>query len=225
MDLEPHMHEDRDTPENAVESGERIEIEYLDDDRATSDAEEAPETQRDGPNGQSNIEAELERVSEELEQLREMYLRKLAEFDNFRKRTDREREEFRKTAAEGVIRDLLPVLDNFERAQVHGGDSDPEAFRQGIQMISRQLWELLEREGLAVLDPSGEVFDPELHDAVQRIEDSECQPGSVVSVMAKGFTLGGRLLRPAMVAVAVEAVKKAAAEPEQSTEGKGGARP
>jgi len=219
------MHEDRDAPEGAAESGERIEIEYLDDDRVISDVEEADAVQQEGPDGPSSLEAELERVSHELEQLREIYLRKLAEFDNFRKRTDREREEFQKTAAEGVIRDLLPVLDNFERAEIHGGNSDPEAFREGVLMISRQLWELLEREGLSVVDPGGEPFDPELHEAVQRIEDPACKPGSVVTVMAKGYTLGGRLLRPAMVAVAVETAKKAAAEPETSTEGGGGAGP
>ena len=92
-------------------------------------------------------------------------------------------------------------------------------------MIFRQLWELLEREGLAVVDPDGELFDPELHEAVQRVEDPAYKPGTVVTVMAKGYTLGGRLLRPAMVAVAVETAKKGGAEPETSTEGGGGASP
>lgn len=207
------MHENGDAPDSAVEAGESIEIEFVDDDTVAPVEEPA------------NLEAEVERLSHELEQLREMYLRKLAEFDNFRKRTEREREEFQKNAGERLICELLPVVDNFERAQIHGGDGDPVAFREGIEMISRQLWDLLEREGLAVVDPEGEPFDPELHEAVQRIEDPQHEPGMVVIVMAKGYTLAGRLLRPAMVGVAAEASPQPATDEAERTEGEGGARP
>jgi molecular chaperone GrpE len=135
-----------------------------------------------------------------------MYLRKLAEFDNYRKRTDRERQELRRTAAEGLVAELLPVLDNFERALQHADESELEAFREGVAMIARQFSDLLQRTGLEAVDPSGQLFDPELHEAVQRIEGSEYRPGTVVSVFSKGYLFGGRLLRPAMVAVAVEPV-------------------
>jgi molecular chaperone GrpE len=165
-----------------------------------------------GDNGPADGEAladgailkEMDRLKTEVDDLRELYLRKLAEFDNFRKRVEREKQEFRKLANEDLIRDLIPVLDNFSRAVSHQGDTDLESFREGVELIARQLQDVLTRQGLEEIDPLGEPFNPEYHDAVQRVEDPEKEPGTVVSVLAKGYTLGGRLLRPAMVAVAVE---------------------
>ena len=155
---------------------------------------------------------EMDRLKGEVDHLRELYLRKLAEFDNFRKRIDREREELRKTAAEDLLRELVPVLDNFERALQHSVDADPVSFRNGVQLISRQLWELLSRQGMEVIDPAGEPFDPEVHEAVQRVEGGNHPPGTVVLVLAKGYTLGGRLIRPALVSVAVGDENRQSAE-------------
>lgn len=179
-----------------------IEIEFV-------DVEEAEPKHRPTPverpaAGVAAAGDEVARLTTEIEHLREMYLRKLAEFDNYRKRTDRERQELRRTAAEGLVSELLPVLDNFQRAVQHAEESEPAAFREGVAMIARQFADLLQRAGLETIDPSGGRFNPELHDAVQRIEGSEYAPGTVVSVFSKGYTFGGRLLRPAMVAVAVE---------------------
>jgi molecular chaperone GrpE len=161
---------------------------------------------------------EMDRLKAELDHLREMYLRKLAEFDNFRKRTERERREHEARAGERLVGELVPVLDNFDRALQHSQETDPVAFRRGVEMIARQLWDVLQREGMAVLDPVGEAFTPELHEAVTRVEDPAHEPGTVVQVLAKGYLLGGRLIRPAMVAVAVEptvqAVEDAAVEDE-----------
>jgi len=158
----------------------------------------------DLPDG--TILQEMDRLKSEVDDLRELYLRKLAEFDNFRKRVDREMEEFRKLANEDLVRELIPVLDNFTRALSHEGETDLESFREGVELIARQLQDVLGRQGLAEIDPLGEPFDPEYHDAVQRVEDSQHEPGTVVSVLARGYTLAGRLLRPAMVAVAVEPI-------------------
>jgi molecular chaperone GrpE len=235
------MGEEREYSESVTEAEERIEIEFRDDDdEAEQDpvAEEANEPeipeqletpeqpeQPKQPETSDSLEQEIQRLSDELEQLREMYLRKLAEFDNYRKRTDREREELQRTAAEGTIRELLPIVDNFERALQHAGNGDPEAFRQGVEMIARQLLDMLEREGLEAIDPDGESFDPELHEAVHRVEDSEHQPGTVVQVLNKGYALSGRLIRPAMVGVAVqpnEPESPATSEPEADDEGGGG---
>jgi len=127
---------------------------------------------------------EVAKLKAEVEHLREMYLRKLAEFDNYRKRTDRERQELKRTAAEGLVAELLPVLDNFERAVQHAEESDPGAFREGVAMIARQFADLLQRAGLEAIDPSSDRFDPERHEAVQRIEGSEYPPGTVVSVFS-----------------------------------------
>ncbi len=152
----------------------------------------------------SDLASEVQRLEGEVEQYRDLYLRKLADFDNFRKRLEREREELRRLAAENVMRELVPVLDNLERALLHSAEADPAGFRLGVEMISRQLWETLRRLGMERLDPQGERFQPQYHEAVQRVEDSHLEAGTVVSVHAKGYLYGGRLLRPAMVAVAVD---------------------
>jgi molecular chaperone GrpE len=156
------------------------------------------------PDELTMLKDEVERFKEEQNHLRELYLRKLAEFDNFRKRTEKERQELERIAGEGVIRELVPVLDNFDRALQHANGTDTEAFHQGVEMIARQLWDVLQRLGLEEIDPTGEAFEPEYHEAVQRVEDSDQEPGTVVWVLAKGYLFGGRLVRPAMVGVAVE---------------------
>jgi len=179
------------------DDGEEIEIEFVDVD----DSNKAV-----APASESAVGEESRTLQAEVDHLREMYLRKLAEFDNFRKRTERERTEMKKTAAEGLVSELLPVLDNFQRAIVHADDGEPEAFREGVEMIAKQLADLLARAGLEPIDPIGHQFNPELHEAVQRIEGSEYAPGTVVAVFTKGYIFGGRLIRPAMVTVAVEPV-------------------
>lgn len=198
------MPEDKDYSRPLVDDlDDKIEIEFVDVDE--------PEPERHpAPVEAAPVEAVdsdgLQRLKAEIDHLREMYLRKLAEFDNYRKRIDRERQELRRTAAEGLVGELLPVLDNFERAIQHAEDSEPAAFREGVAMIARQFADILQRSGLEAIDPTGQRFDPELHEAVQRMEGSEYAPGSIVGVFSRGYLFGGRLIRPAMVAVAVEPV-------------------
>jgi len=151
----------------------------------------------------SSADEKIAALEAEVAHLRELYLRKLAEFDNFRKRVEREKAELRKTAAEGIVTDLLPVLDNFERALAHSSETAPEAFKQGVEMISKQLLDVLERQGLERFDPTGKPFEPEFHEAIQRVEDSQYPPGTVVWVLSPGYRYGGRLLRAAMVGVSV----------------------
>lgn len=179
----------------------------------------APEESLETPAAESaeTIEADVQQLQQELEQLKDLYLRKLAEFDNFRKRVERERRELEMRAGERVVGDLVPVLDNFDRALAHAEETDAAGFRQGIGMIARQLWDVLQRQGMAVMDPLGEVFDPELHQAVERIEDAGQEPGTIVAVRAKGYAFAGRLVRPAMVAVVVEPTLAASA-PEEPAE-------
>jgi molecular chaperone GrpE len=184
-----------------VDPGEEMEIEFVDVD--TGEITAGGQVPAEEPDATEQQDSELR---DELERMREMYLRKLAEFDNYRKRTDKEREEFQQVAAEGIVRELLPIIDNFDRALLHADEADPKVFLEGIEMIARQMWELLQREGLEPIDPAGALFDPELHEAVQRVEESEHEEGTVVSVFSKGYTFGGRLMRPAMVAVATEPV-------------------
>ena len=207
------MHDDKPSYDAHEGDDDAIEIEFVE---TESDDAVEPDVNREaaaeGPaRADEGLPRENERLRAELDQLRDRYLRKLAEFDNFRKRTEREREELQRTAGEQIVRELVPVLDNFERALQHANESDAESFRQGVDMIARQLWEVLERQGLEVVDPTGKPFEPEFHEAVQRIEDGSHPPGTVVWVLAKGYLFGGRLLRPAMVGVAVEPVGPRAA--------------
>lgn len=192
---------------------EDIEIEFIDEDSgadAPPDEVIAPPVVKGvepvdlGP----SVEIEIERLESELDELRDIHLRKLAEFDNFRKRTDRERVEIKRHANEELLRELLPVLDNFERALEHSSEAGNGAFREGVEMIARQLWDTLERQGIQVVDPMGQPFSPEYHEAVHRVEDSDLEPGTVASVLAKGYVCHGRLIRPAMVGVVADMPKQ-----------------
>ena len=200
------MPEDKELPMEGFEPDDDIEIEFLDqeeDDQESGGLEVEEDPEGLEPLPRATNEEEAQHLKAELDHVRDIYLRKLAEFDNFRKRVEREREENRLAGIEEMIRELLPVLDNFERALEHAED-DSGAFLQGIEMIAKQLWDTLERRGVAEVNPVGQPFDPELHEAVQRVEDGQHPPGTVAWVMLKGYTMGERLIRPAMVGVAVE---------------------
>ncbi len=200
------MHDQRDDDfQSEIEKlgDDEIEIEFVDVDEEPVPAEPPVEAEAE-PAKELPVDSEqAAQLKTELEHVRDMYLRKLAEFDNFRKRVEREREENRQLAVEDFIRDLLPVIDNFERALEHAGD-DSGGFHQGVEMIAKQLIDLLSRRGISEINPQGEIFDPERHEAVQRVEDGEHPPGTIVFVMLKGYQADGRLIRPALVGVAVE---------------------
>lgn len=157
----------------------------------------------------SEVEAEL--VVEELDPLalaereRDDYLDQLrrlaAEFDNFKKRMAREHVELRERAAERLLRDLLPVFDDLERALDAFETAENDAIADGIALVHRALWTLLEREGVAELDPTGEMFDPHRHEALLS-QPADAPDGTVLQVLQKGFLLGDRVLRPARVIVA-----------------------
>ena len=195
------MPDEKDPAQEPDQLDDVIEIEFLDEESGLQPVEESPSS----PDGEEelSIQEEVDHLKNELDHVRDIYLRKLAEFDNFRKRTEREREDFQQTAGEDLVKELLPVLDNFERA-LQQEKTDSGAFRDGIEMIARQFWDMLQRKGLEVVNPEGQPFDPELHEAVQRVETADHAPGTVVWVMLKGYTFGDRLIRPAMVGVAVE---------------------
>jgi molecular chaperone GrpE len=195
------MPEDEKLPMDPMLPDDDIEIEFLDQEVESMEVEPEPEGLEPVPSAE--VEDEAAHLKAELDHVRDIYLRKLAEFDNFRKRVEREREENRLAGVEEIVRDLLPVLDNFERALQHAED-DSGAFQQGVEMIAKQLWDTLERRGVKEVNPIGQSFDPELHEAVQRVEDGQHPPGTVAWVMLKGYTMGDRLVRPAMVGVAVE---------------------
>jgi molecular chaperone GrpE len=144
-----------------------------------------------------------EKALAENKDLYDRLLRKQAELDNFRKRTQKEKEEIRQHGAEDLIRSLLPTLDGFERALQHRDDSVPEAYYQGLELIYRELREVLGRAGLTALETSGELFDPYLHQAVETVSAPGRREHEIVEELQRGYKLKNKLLRPAIVKVAV----------------------
>lgn len=130
------------------------------------------------------------------------YLRAVAELDNYRKRAEKEKADAIAFANEKLIEEILPVVDNFERALGHTNASENvESLRQGIGLISSQITALLKKFGLQEISARGEKFDPSVHHAISEEDDASAEPGTVVKEFQKGYILKGRLLRPAMVAV------------------------
>ncbi len=150
----------------------------------------------------SLLKEKLQKKEEEVKDFYDKYLRALAELENYKKRVEKEKEEFWRYANEQLVHDLLPILDNFERALDSGKDSKEfEGFYQGVGLIYRQLKEALEKEGLEGFSSKGEVFDPSKHEAVGVLESEDCPPDTVLEEMQKGYYLKERLLRPARVMV------------------------
>jgi molecular chaperone GrpE len=145
----------------------------------------------------------VQSVQKDLEDLKERYVRKIAEFENHKKRSERERQEYFKIALAGFVHDFLPVMDNFERALEHARPADLESdFGQGVVIIRKQIAELWKRYGLIPIDTSG-AFDPNLHEAVTTEETDAVAPNTILAELQKGYFLNDRLIRPAFVKVAV----------------------
>ena len=141
-------------------------------------------------------------LQKERDDLYDRLLRKTAEFDNFRKRVERDRKEMIDYASADVLGDLLAIVDDFDRALAADAPPEAQTFKTGLELIQRQLAELLKKRGVATIEPLGDDFDPHVHQAVAYEEVAGAREGEVVGVMAKGYKLGDRLLRPALVKVA-----------------------
>jgi molecular chaperone GrpE len=143
--------------------------------------------------------AQIERLEQELAQAKEQMLRARADFENLRRRSRLEKEETLKQANAALIGDLLPVLDNFERA-LAADSSTAEALQQGVEMVFRQLNDTLQNHGLQEIAALGQPFDPNFHHAVMQ-EPSDQESGIILDVLQKGYTLNEKVIRPAMVKV------------------------
>ncbi|MBY0494360.1 MAG: nucleotide exchange factor GrpE [Cyanobacteria bacterium] len=141
-------------------------------------------------------------LQKERDDLYDRLLRKTAEFDNFRKRVDRDRKDMIEFAAADVLSDLIAIVDDFDRALAADAPPEAQQFRTGVELIQRQLAELLKKRGVSTVEALGADFDPHVHQAVAYEEVPGAREGEVVGVMAKGYKLGDRLLRPALVKVA-----------------------
>ena len=179
------------------------------DDAPAASAAEAPVSEPQAaqpPDGTDAASDEAPAESpDELRRQRDDYydrlLRATAEFDNFRKRTDRERRELAEHAARDLLTDLLPIVDDLERALAAEAD-DGEVYRRGVEIIYKQLLELLSRHGVAPIEALGAEFDPNLHQAVMHEPSETHRDGEIVEEMRRGYMLRDRLLRAAMVKVA-----------------------
>jgi molecular chaperone GrpE len=144
-------------------------------------------------------------LQQERDDLYDRLLRTTAEFDNYRKRTDRERRTLYESASADLIKELLPVIDDLERAlhaSESGGDPALDRYRQGFELIHRQLLEVLRRRGVEALDVVGADFDPQWHESVATEPADGRRDGEVTAEIRRGYRIGERLLRPAMVRVA-----------------------
>ena len=160
-----------------------------------------PETEAEAPKAKrTRKNAELEKVKAELEASKDMLLRTAAEFDNYKKRTEREKLSTAEYAKVSVMKTLLPILDNADRAAEF--EPGTEQYNKGIEMIVKQLGDLAGKLGLQEIGTAGEPFNPEIHEAIMHVEDESLGENVVAAVLQKGYKFGDTVVRPAMVQVA-----------------------
>ena len=180
------------------------EAEAAQEDAAEGSEEEAPEeAASEGAAMQEEIEAlkgQVEKLTGDLQEKKDRLLRLQADFDNFRRRSAKEREEISAVVTQNFCKDMLPLLDNFERAMA-AETKDVEAFQKGVEMIFTQFQEVLKKNGLEQIEAVGEKFDPNFHQAVMRVEDPEKEDDTVAQELQKGYMVKGRVIRPSMVQV------------------------
>jgi len=148
-------------------------------------------------------DADTKKLASELDDLRQTLLRRQADFDNYRKRVEKERAEDHKRATARVVEGLIPVVDGFEHALAAHKEAEYESYRKGFEIIYKQLLDNLGKLGVVRVDPAGKPFDPHLHQAMDRAETTQVADGTILEVFQPGYVFHGRVLRPAMVRVAV----------------------
>jgi molecular chaperone GrpE len=147
-------------------------------------------------------EAEIDVIRDELEEAKDKYLRALADFDNYRKRVAREKEQYIQCANEDIIKSLLEVVDNLERAlDASGKNTDYQSLARGVELTLQRLKDILSGEGLCYIECMGLPFDPNFHEAVMAVEKDGAEAETVIEETQKGYTLGGKVLRPSKVVV------------------------
>jgi molecular chaperone GrpE len=173
--------------------------------KAMNNAENVPKgkTEEQGEPLAVPEDAELKKITSELEELRQTLIRHQADFSNYRKRSEKENKEAFQRAAAQVIQGLIPVIDGFEHALAAHREAEYEGYRRGFEIIYKQLLDHLKRLGVERIEPAGKSFDPHQHQAMERQETTEHADGTILQVFQPGYVYHGRVLRPAMVSVAV----------------------
>jgi len=172
------------------QEAEVVEQETLTADEVTTEVNSEIET----------LKAELEQSQKDVSENADRVKRLQADFDNFRRRTRQEKEELSTFVAQGLIKDLLPLLDNLERA-ISVETADETSLREGVSMIYKQFLAALEKNGLESIKAVGEKFDPNFHQAIMRVEDADKEDDIVAEELQKGYSVHGRVIRPSMVKV------------------------
>ena len=175
--------------------------------------EEAEEAEAPPAEGEAGAEApeepkeevtlakeELEKLQAAVQEKEERALRLQADFENFRRRTAKEKEELSAVVTQGILKDMLPLLDNFERAMAAEA-KDIDSFKQGVEMIFKQFGEILVKNGLEHIEVEGQKFDPNFHQAVMRVENPDLEDETIAQELQKGDMVKGRVIRPSMVQV------------------------
>ena len=188
------------TLEQAEETAETVETPETCESAETA-AEETTENAEEEAPAEESLEEKLEKAEQTAKENFDKYLRKAAEFDNFRRRTNAEKAGMYSNGVRETVEKLLPVIDNFERA-VEMSDDKESSLYKGVEMILKQFLEITASLGVEEIPALGEPFDPNVHSAVMHIEDESCDENVIVEVFQKGYKLGDRVIRPSMVKVA-----------------------
>ena len=178
---------------NAANADEVDEAEEAASESAESENEETQEPQDEAA-------AQIEKLTAELKEKEDRVLRLQADFENFRRRTSKEKEELSAVVTQGMLKDMLPLLDNFERAMAAEA-KDGEAFQKGVEMIFTQFTEILKKNGLEHIEVEGQKFDPNFHQAVMRVQNADMEDDDIAQELQKGYMVKGRVIRPSMVQV------------------------
>ena len=166
----------------------------------SAETSETPE-EDNAPEAEKTEEKAEEKTEEKADDGNEKYVRLMAEFQNYRKRVAKEKNDIREYATEKLVMELLPVLDNFERALAASAEDDPAGYAKGMELIFTQMVTELQKSGLAEVEAEGQDFDPTKHNAVMTEENEELESGKVSKVLQKGYALNDKVIRPSMVAV------------------------
>ena len=188
--------------DSASEKEEQKLSEEQTEESTAENKEAGKEEQKDIQKTEKNTaESESEKLTKELAAAKEAHIRTLAEYDNYRQRSTKEKQAAYGDAKADCIKELLPMMDNFERA-IATEATDVEGFKKGVEMIFKNFTDVLSKLGVEAFGEKGEKFDPNIHNGVMHVEDEELPENSVAEVFSKGYKLGDRILRPAMVKVA-----------------------
>ena len=186
--------QDEELVTEAEEAGESAKSADPEKDETSGSGEEAKDA------GDAKEDGEKKESSAEEEALNVKYMRLMADFQNFKRRTEKEKSDIYAFANEKIVSELLNVIDNFERALLHGAAGD--SFAEGMNMIFKQLQGVLEKAGVKEIEALGLDFDPNFHNAVMTEDSTEYESGKVTEVLQKGYTLNSKVIRPSMVKVA-----------------------